>query len=40
MRRCQTGSGGNEENLIVTDDIRLVRAFAERFERLWGRYGG
>ncbi len=46
-RRLATGSfnwtrsatEGNEENLIVTDDIRLVRAFAERFERLWGRYG-
>ncbi|MES2672375.1 MAG: phospholipase D-like domain-containing protein [Pseudomonadota bacterium] len=29
---------GNEENLVVTDDVRLVRAFAERFERLWGRF--
>lgn len=46
-RRLATGSfnwtrsatEGNEENLIVTDDIRLVRAFAERFERLWQAYG-
>jgi mitochondrial cardiolipin hydrolase len=45
-RRLATGSFnwtrnasvGNEENLLVTDDARLVRAFAERFERLWGRY--
>lgn len=32
-------SEGNEENLVVTDDVRLVRAFAGRFEQLWGRYG-
>lgn len=46
-RRLATGSfnwtrsatEGNEENLIITDDVRLVRAFAERFERLWRRYG-
>jgi len=31
-------STGNEENLVVTDDVRLVRAFAERFELLWGRF--
>jgi mitochondrial cardiolipin hydrolase len=27
----------NEENLIVTDDPRLVSAFSETFERLWDR---
>ncbi len=32
-------STGNEENLVVTDDARLVRAFAERFGRLWARFG-
>ncbi len=32
-------STGNEENLVVTDDVRLVRAFAERFGRLWARFG-
>ena len=31
-------STGNEENLVVTDDVRLVGAFAERFGRLWGRF--
>ena len=29
---------GNEENLVVTDDVRLVRAFSERFGRLWERF--
>lgn len=28
----------NEENLVVTDDPRLVDAFARRFARLWSRY--
>lgn len=32
-------STGNEENLVVTDDVRLVRAFAGRFGRLWERFG-
>lgn len=32
-------STGNEENLVVTDDVRLVGAFAERFELLWERFG-
>ena len=27
----------NEENLIITPDPVLVRAFAGRFEELWGR---
>jgi mitochondrial cardiolipin hydrolase len=34
----RSASGGNEENLVVTDDVRLVRAFAARFERLWARF--
>ncbi len=46
-RRLATGSfnwtrgasDGNEENLVVTDDVRLVRPFAERFEGLWTRFG-
>lgn len=29
----------NEENLIVTDDRRLVAAFADCFERLWDKLG-
>jgi len=29
----------NEENLIVTDDPRLVLPFVETFERLWTRLG-
>ena len=44
-RRLMTGSFNwtrsaseqNEENLIVTADPVLVRAFGERFERLWSR---
>ena len=28
-------STGNEENLVVTDDMRLVRSFGARFEQLW-----
>jgi mitochondrial cardiolipin hydrolase len=34
----RSASTGNEENLIVTDDTRLVRSFTERFERLWGKF--
>ena len=25
----------NEENIVVTDDPRLVRAFSKAFEELW-----
>lgn len=32
-------STGNEENLVVTDDVRLVRSFGARFEQLWARFG-
>lgn len=31
-------SGGNEENLVVTDDVRLVRGFGAQFERLWSKF--
>lgn len=31
-------STGNEENLVVTDDVRLVRSFGARFELLWGKF--
>lgn len=31
-------STGNEENLVVTDDVRLVRSFGARFEQLWGKF--
>lgn len=34
----RSASEGNEENLVVTDDIRLIRAFAGRFERLWAKF--
>ncbi len=30
----------NEEDLVVTDDERIVRALEGEFERLWGEYGG
>lgn len=29
----------NDENLVISGDPRLVRAFGNEFERLWGRYG-
>lgn len=32
-------STGNEENLVVTDDVRLVHSFGARFEQLWGKFG-
>ena len=28
----------NEENLVVTDDLRLVSPFAATFERLWAKH--
>ena len=31
-------STGNEENLLITDDVRLVRSFGARFERLWEKF--
>ena len=31
-------STGNEENLVVTDDARLVRSFGAQFERLWAKF--
>lgn len=36
----RSASEGNEENLVVTDDLRLVRAFAAHFEGLWQKFGG
>lgn len=35
----RSASDGNEENLVVTDDVRLVRAFSERFKTLWEQFG-
>ena len=29
----------NQENILVTDDERLVAAYYDEFERLWERYG-
>jgi mitochondrial cardiolipin hydrolase len=34
----RNASSGNEENLVVTDDVRLVRSFGARFEGLWGKF--
>ncbi len=34
----RNASTGNEENLLVTDDARLVRSFSAQFERLWGKF--
>ena len=34
----RSASEGNEENLVVTDDVRLVRAFAAHFEQLWAKF--
>ena len=31
-------STGNEENLLITDDVRLVRSFGAQFERLWEKF--
>lgn len=35
----RSAARNNEENLIVTRDPGLVRAFSEEFERLWARFG-
>ncbi|MEZ6009047.1 MAG: phospholipase D-like domain-containing protein [Planctomycetota bacterium] len=35
----RSASEVNAENLVVTDDPRLVGAFANEFERLWQRLG-
>jgi mitochondrial cardiolipin hydrolase len=34
----RSASEGNEENLVVTDDARLVRAFSAHFEELWAKF--
>lgn len=36
----RSASEGNEENLVVTDDARLVRAFAAHFDGLWEKFAG
>jgi cardiolipin hydrolase len=35
----RSAAQNNEENLIVTDEPRLVAAFAREFEALWARLG-
>ena len=35
----RSASGENHENLLVTDDARLVQRYSEEFDRLWARYG-
>lgn len=34
----RSAASANDENLIVSGDPRLVRAFSEEFEELWSRY--
>lgn len=34
----RSASMGNHENLLVTDDPRLVKPFCEEFERLWKEF--
>lgn len=34
----RSASQYNQENLVVTDDVTLVAAFMQRFERLWAQY--
>jgi mitochondrial cardiolipin hydrolase len=34
----RSASTGDEENLVVTDDVRLVRGFSFQFERLWAKF--
>ena len=36
----RSASEGNEENLVVIDDARLVRAFAAHFDGVWEKFGG
>ena len=33
----RSATENNEENLIVTNDVRLVNAFIQRFEQLWNK---
>lgn len=35
----RSASHGNHENLLVTTDERLVRAYQDEFDRLWETYG-
>ncbi len=34
----RSASTGNHENLLVTDDLRLVKPFCREFERLWKKF--
>ena len=36
--RTRSATMVNEENLVVSDDLRLVRSFMGRFEALWERF--
>ena len=35
----RSAASSNEENLIVSDDPRLAKPFADEFERLWKEFG-
>jgi cardiolipin hydrolase len=35
----RAATGANHENVLVTAEASLVRAYAEEFQRLWSRYG-
>jgi mitochondrial cardiolipin hydrolase len=35
----RSASAFNEENLVVTTDAKLVRIFAQQFEKMWGALG-
>jgi len=36
----RSAADANRENLVITDDRSVVRAYAEAFEELWTTYGG
>lgn len=36
----RSAADDNRENLVVTDDHSMVRAYADAFEELWKAYGG
>lgn len=36
----RSAADGNQENLVVSSDPRLVASFQAEFERLWTRFGG
>ena len=35
----RSAAGHNEENLLVTDEAKLVGPYLQRFEKLWESYG-